>query len=95
MAGGEMPGLSAMVKGRVQGVGYRYFVLDRARALGLTGFVRNLPGGAVEVQADGAQDKLERLIRELWQGPAFASVRDVETQFLDEERGFEGFDITF
>ena len=67
-----------LVRGRVQGVGYRYFVLREARALGLQGYVRNLPDGTVEVVAQGPQDTLAALAERLHEGPAFADVSAVE-----------------
>jgi acylphosphatase len=68
-----------LVSGRVQGVGFRYFAQDVARREGLTGLVRNLPDGRVEVVAEGAGDSLVRLEAALWQGPSRARVDRVET----------------
>ncbi len=90
-----MPHLTAIVKGRVQGVGYRYFVYDIAQQLGLKGFVRNLRSGDVEVQAEGPEEALQKLIKALWRGPAFAQVIDVQTQMSEKEQGFTEFQITF
>jgi acylphosphatase len=55
--------MTAIVKGRVQGVGYRYFVTDCAAETGVSGFVRNEPDGAVLVVAEGKGDTLEKFIR--------------------------------
>jgi acylphosphatase len=66
------------VRGRVQGVGYRYFTLRRARELDLGGWVRNLPDGSVEVEAWGGEAEIGRLRRALAQGPAGARVTAVE-----------------
>ncbi len=70
-----------LVSGLVQGVGFRWFVARHARALGLTGFARNLPDGRVEVVAcgpdGGALDLLEQRLRA---GPAHASVERVERE---------------
>lgn len=90
-----MPHLRAIVKGRVQGVGYRYFVYDVAQEAGLKGFVRNLPNGDVEVEAEGPEDKLQHLIKALWRGPAFAQVTDVQTEISSQEKGYKDFRITF
>jgi acylphosphatase len=68
------------VHGRVQGVGFRYFVERAAAELGLSGFTRNLDDGRVEVYAVGSSAKLAELNRRLWQGPRFADVRGVEEQ---------------
>jgi acylphosphatase len=67
-----------VVSGRVQGVGFRYFTLREARALGLSGFVRNQPDGTVEVVAEGAAELLATLADRLRDGPAFAEVVAVE-----------------
>ena len=66
--------LHAFVEGDVQGVGYRYFVIDNARSLGLTGWVRNRFDGSVEVLAEGPRAYLEILIDALQQGPRSARV---------------------
>ncbi|MGH9584382.1 MAG: acylphosphatase [Bryobacteraceae bacterium] len=66
------------VDGRVQGVGFRYFVQEKAAKLGLTGWVRNLGDGRVEVYAAGPRDKLSDLAAALHAGPPLAHVRRVE-----------------
>ncbi|OUM93365.1 MAG: hypothetical protein BAA04_00700 [Firmicutes bacterium ZCTH02-B6] len=66
------------VRGRVQGVGFRAFVQRHGRALGLVGWVRNLPDGSVEVVAQGAPETLALLRDYLQQGPRWAVVRAVE-----------------
>lgn len=65
------------VSGRVQGVFYRAGTQDRARRLGLTGWVRNLPDGKVELVACGDEARLKQLEEWLWQGPPHAHVEDV------------------
>ena len=65
------------VCGRVQGVGFRWFVLRQAEREGLTGFARNLPDGSVEVLAAGEVVALERLAAALRVGPPHARVEDV------------------
>ena len=66
-----------LVSGRVQGVGFRWFVLRHAERDGLTGFARNLPDGRVEVVATGDAGAHERLAAALRAGPGHASVYDV------------------
>ena len=74
--------LTAVARGRVQGVGFRFFVLDHARAAGVVGFVRNLPDRrGVEVVAEGLTDQLERLLREIESGPAGAKVEFVDASW--------------
>ncbi|SPE37233.1 Acylphosphatase [Candidatus Sulfopaludibacter sp. SbA6] len=67
-----------LVRGRVQGVGYRYFAQRAANELGVTGFARNLDDGRVEVYAVGPEDKLSQLAGLLHRGPRWADVRGVE-----------------
>ena len=73
-----MTELHVRVTGRVQGVGFRWFVRERARRLGLSGWVRNRQDGSVEVAASGEAGQLELLVGELRRGPTGASVSDVE-----------------
>ena len=68
------------VRGRVQGVGYRYFVERAAADLKLTGYTRNLDDGRVEVYAVGPTAKLDELSGRLNKGPRFSDVRGVEEQ---------------
>ncbi len=68
------------VRGRVQGVGFRWFVERAARELDLTGYVKNLDDGRVEVYAAGPEPKLAELERRLWKGPPHAEVRGVEAE---------------
>lgn len=67
-----------LVAGRVQGVGFRYFVQQQAAALALNGWTRNLDDGRVEVYALGTQDRLNQLAAALHKGPRMAEVRSVE-----------------
>jgi len=84
--------LIARVEGRVQGVGYRAFVVMRAAALDLQGWVRNGPAGVVDLEAEGTRPDLEQLIRDLNEGPPASRVREVHSQWAPV-RGHRGFDI--
>jgi acylphosphatase len=80
------------IRGRVQGVGFRYFALQRGRALGLTGWVRNREDGSVEVEAEGPRESLERLIEELRVGPTGARVQQFDDRWsagTPRSRSFE------
>jgi acylphosphatase len=68
------------VRGRVQGVGYRYFAQRAAGELGLRGYARNLDDGRVEVYAIGPEGKLSEFAGMLYRGPHWADVRGVEEQ---------------
>lgn len=81
-----------VVHGRVQGVGYRYFVLAAARDLGVSGFARNLPGGGVEVLAEADEGVLDSFEARLREGPSFARVAGVERAPI-EARGALDFHI--
>ena len=70
-----------VVTGRVQGVGFRWYVVQAAKALGLTGTVRNRADGAVEVEAEGERDALERLLETVREGPAMATVGQVQANW--------------
>jgi acylphosphatase len=67
-----------VVRGRVQGVGFRYFVEDCAQRLGLVGYVKNRFDGTVEVYAVGNSKQLAALKKHLWSGPRFGRVENVE-----------------
>jgi acylphosphatase len=69
--------LHVRISGRVQGVGFRWFVREEARRLGLSGWVTNLPDGEVEVRAGGEGASLQRLRRALEVGPTGAVVSEV------------------
>jgi len=87
-----MPAYRFVVEGRVQGVGYRYFALQEAQALGLAGFARNLADGRVEVLAEGPAEALASFEARLKEGPAFAKVTAV-AKASAPDRGDEGFHI--
>ena len=84
------------VSGRVQGVGYRYFAVDAAEQLGVTGYAKNLADGRVEVYAIGTSDQLREFARELRRGPAHAAVADVsEVEAEVFEDLSSGFSVAF
>jgi acylphosphatase len=85
--------LTAMIKGRVQAVGYRAFLQRHARDLGLAGHAENLPDGRVEVLAEGPRDALETLLVHIRNGPTHAHVDDVEVAWGEAvgERGFHTY----
>lgn len=84
--------LRALVRGRVQGVGFRLFAVRQARELGLDGFVRNLSDGrTVEVVAEGQKTALEALLAALRMGPPAAHVESVDVSWLQASGSYEGF----
>jgi acylphosphatase len=82
-----------VITGRVQGVGFRWFVMKQARSLGLRGYVRNLGDGSVEVVADGEAPALDELAAALARGPAAADVRGVARSETREGVALDGFAV--
>jgi acylphosphatase len=80
MAGKRIEARRWLVRGRVQGVGFRYFAQRAALELGVTGYARNLDDGRVEVYGAGPREALEALAGRLHRGPRWADVRGVEEQ---------------
>ena len=87
--------LHAIVRGRVQGVYFRSFVVKRGNELGLTGYTRNLPDGTVEVHAEGYTEQLQKLIDELEKGPPAARVESVDTDWSEGTEGHTTFRIRY
>ena len=82
------------VSGFVQNVGYRQFVKEIARQIGLTGWVKNIPGGRVEALFSGSKDKIEKAIEQLWEGPFLSEVKSVDVEWPgDKESNFTIFEI--
>jgi len=90
---GQRLRLKALVKGRVQGVGFRYFVMNQARELGLRGWVCNRWEGTVQLVAEGEQDSLQKLVSALWQGPRTAFVTNVQQEWEQATGEFQQFEI--
>ncbi len=84
-----------IVSGMVQGVGYRYFVCKNARRMELTGWVKNLMSGEVEIEVEGPKGLVESFTQELWTGNAWATVRNVDVNWESYRGQYNGFDITF
>jgi acylphosphatase len=94
LAKGEaMARLEAVIRGRVQGVGFRYFVLRHATRLGLGGWVANLPDGGVQCVAEGPKAALEELASALTAGPPGAHIADVALHWGPATETWRGFDV--
>jgi acylphosphatase len=89
----ERARVALRIRGRVQGVGFRFSALDEARRLGVTGWVRNTYNGDVELVAEGEDDQLRRLVAWCHTGPRGSLVTDVEQQWLPHTGEFDGFRI--
>jgi acylphosphatase len=86
--------LHGLIKGDVQGVGFRFFLIRRAQALGLNGWVQNRDDGTVEFVAEGNRHELEQLERAAREGPRVARVTAVEVNWSQATGGLDRFDIT-
>ena len=92
----HLASVRVVVRGWVQGVFFRDFTLKRASELGLSGYVRNLPHGqSVEVVAEGARAKLQRLIEFLKIGPPSASVSNVEVSWGEFSGEYDRFGVRY
>ena len=93
MAGEKAERLRVTVKGRVQGVGFRYFVARTAGILGLSGWVRNRFDGAVEIVAEGERSRLEKLLADLRRGPSSSFVQSADPRWEEATGEFVGFKV--
>jgi acylphosphatase len=85
--------LAATVRGRVQGVGFRYFVLQQAAGLGLRGWVANEPDGSVGLIAEGSRGALEAMLAALHDGPRSAHVERVDSTWSPATGEFDRFGV--
>ena len=92
----QLVSLRAVVRGRVQGIGFRDFVYTRARWLRISGYVRNLPDGrSVEVVAEGPRSDLEQLLEYLREGPRMSRVDGVDVEWGEATGRYRDFGIAF
>lgn len=88
----EIIRLNILVKGKVQGVGYRYFVMQKANEMGITGWVRNLNTGDVDMEIQGEKDKVIKMSEQLLTGHSWAKVHDMNKTIIsivENEKKFE------
>ncbi len=90
---GERVALRLRLRGRVQGVGFRWFVRGAARGLGLAGRVRNLRDGSVEIEVAGDPESVEELKARVRQGPPGAAVAGLHEERLAAQADWDGFEI--
>lgn len=83
-----------VIAGRVQGVWFRQSTAERARGLGLVGWVRNLPDGRVEAIAEGSREALDQLVAFCHEGPPMARVDAVEIAWHEPTGQFAAFEVT-
>jgi len=87
--------LHAVIRGRVQGVGFRYFTQREAQTLGLTGWVANRRDRSVEVIAEGDRSVLDQFVQDLWRGPTSAQVTAIQSDYLPATHEFDQFRVEF
>jgi acylphosphatase len=93
MTDSEKMRLHVVVRGRVQGVGFRAFVVDNGLALGVTGWARNRWDGSVEVVAEGTRNNLNALLTALRRGPRMSNVTEVEQEWKPASGEFKSFGV--
>ncbi|OGG03026.1 MAG: hypothetical protein A3F83_05565 [Candidatus Glassbacteria bacterium RIFCSPLOWO2_12_FULL_58_11] len=86
--------LRTIVCGRVQGVGFRYFVCRLAEEFPVTGYVRNLPNGDVEIVAEGEQAVVEEFQARAGNGPSYARIIEVRSYLEPPEGNYDSFGIS-
>jgi len=86
-------GVNIIVKGMVQGVGFRYFVYDKALKFGLNGYTRNLYNGDVEIEVTGERSIVEEFIKEVKTGPRASHVSDVKIKWIQPGVNYNNFEI--
>lgn len=87
--------IHCIIKGDVQGIGYRYFVVREASRLNINGWVKNLYNGDVEVVAEGDEEKIERLLKEFRSGHPYARVDDIYIEWYPPENKYDRFFVKF
>lgn len=85
--------LRLLIRGRVQGVGFRWFAREAAERLGVEGWVRNLADGRVEAEAQGTTEQLTSFVRELKEGHPYAQVEGIESRDVPIEPAAGAFAI--
>ncbi len=90
-----MSAITAVVTGRVQGVGFRYTTQEVGQRLGLVGWVRNQPDGSVAAWAQGTEDAVARFAAYLEQGPRAARVTSVQVVTTEPDPTLQGFQVRF
>ncbi len=83
----------AIVSGEVQGVGYRYFVVRQSQNFQVTGFVKNLQDGSVEIQAEGEEEEVKRFLQACSVKEAWRRVEEMKVEWRPAEGGFKGFRV--
>lgn len=90
-----MPRKHGIIRGRVQGVGFRYFSQGEAKSRGVSGWVRNQADGTVEFEAQGEAEALEGFLKAMAAGPPVGFVEDMQLEDRPEQNDERGFSVRF
>lgn len=91
----EMACARVLITGRVQGVGYRFFVTTRAESYPIFGYVRNLETGAVEIEVEGVKQTVMDFINDVRQGPRHAQVLDFQMEWKPYKMSYDKFFVKY
>lgn len=91
----ELTTVHIMITGTVQGVGFRYYTRRLASSLGLTGFVKNLASGEVEIEAEGEKQKIQELVHDLQTKDMAEYISDLKIEWSDYKNKYHDFTISF
>jgi acylphosphatase len=86
---------NVLISGRVQGVGFRYFAVSVAEKHEVMGFVRNVPGGKVEIVCQGEEDELKSFMEEVKKGPSFSVITNTAVEEVPEYKKYNSFEIKY
>ncbi|MBE2226972.1 MAG: acylphosphatase [Ignavibacteria bacterium] len=89
----QFSAVKIIVSGRVQGVGYRYFIARFADSLDIKGYAKNLFSGEVEITAEGRREFLDALVEKAGKGPTGAMVKTCKVEWLDFKKKYDKFEI--
>ena len=93
---GNLTSFHCIVSGRVQGIGFRWFVENTAKVAGLTGWVKNLSNGNVEIEAEGDRSSMESFLENIRTGHSGAAIKDMTVQWRDiTEKEYGSFEISY
>jgi acylphosphatase len=92
---GDLVCVRIVISGVVQGVGYRYFAMKKAKDCGFGGYVKNLYNGDVEVEVEGEKGLINDFIEELKVGPMSSQVTNVNVEWRDYQNRYNNFDVKF
>lgn len=84
-----------LVHGHVQGVGFRYYTLQQAQSLQITGWVKNNVDGTVEIEAQGESEQLKRFIERVKKGSPFSKVQHVQIRTTDQLKNYRSFRLKY